>query len=360
MWESNVDSSAGEEPGGHEPDRASAGAPHGVPAAPHAEVVGMAQQPAVTWEGPVLRGASTPNVFRALASAAGTPSNGGSNGTRTPEPEPEAEPLDEYDEDGDLVDVDGQLWSPEAAAARMRAQQRWRELNPGPLLPSLTLTDEEAAALLPPDEQPRPEAGPAPATTASRQVAPWLPAPVPGRTAPETGFGPPGRRRAPATVVLLSVLTLGFYALWWHHRVNREMAEFDPRMSVDAGRSTWAVAIPLIIGWMVAAGAGARYLLALGGTPTADLPISAEQSLFLAFSPFVVPYLELLLPFSAAAVVMTHERARIVEDRIDTPPDRQLRPVAALGWLAVPVIGGLVGMARMQQHLNEVWRAVSS
>ncbi|HEY2702426.1 MAG TPA: DUF4234 domain-containing protein [Candidatus Dormibacteraeota bacterium] len=330
---------------------------------PHADVLGTAQQPAVAWEGPVLRGVSTPNVFRALASAAGTPSNGASNGARThqPEPEAEAEPLDEYGEDGDLVDDDGQLWSPEAAAARMRAQQRWREINPGPLLPSLTLTDEEAAALLPPVEQPRPEALPEPATTAvTRQVAPWLPAPVPGQTMPATGFGPPGRRRAPAMVVLLSVLTLGFYALWWHHRVNREMAEFDPRMSVDAGRSTWAVAIPLIIGWMVAAAAGARYLLALGGTPTADLPISAEQSLFLAFSPLVVPYLELLLPFSAAAVVMTHERARIVEDRIDTPTDRQLRPVTALGWLAVPVVGGLVGMARMQQHLNEVWRTVSS
>jgi hypothetical protein len=198
------------------------------------------------------------------------------------------------------------------------------------------------------------------AVAPSTRVAPWLPARVPAADVPVTGFGPAGRRRSPSMVVLLSVLTLGFYALWWHHRVNREMTEFDPRMSVDAGRSTWAVAIPLIIGWMVAAAAGARYLLALGGTPTADLPISAEQSLFLAFSPLVVPYLELLLPFSAAAVVMTHERARIVEDRVDVPADRQLRPVSALAWLTVPVVGGLVGMARMQQHLNEVWRKVDA
>jgi hypothetical protein len=362
MWESNVDSSAGEEPGGHQADRAPAGAPNGVPAAPHAEVIGAAPPPAAPWQGPVLRGVSTPRVFSALASAAGTPSNGATNGARTPAAEPEAEPLDEHEDGGGLVDDDGKLWSPEAAAARMRARQRWREINPGPPLASLTLTQEEAAALLPPVEQPLPEAAPQPAATAApRQAAPWLPAPVPGQTAaPATSFGPPGRLRAPAMVVVLSVLTLGFYALWWHHRVNREMAEFDPRMSVDAGRSTWAVAIPLIIGWMVAAAAGARYLLALGGTPTADLPISAEQSLFLALSPLVVPYLELLLPFSAAAVVMTHERARIVEDRVDTPTGHQLRPVSALGWLTVPVIGGLVAMARMQQHLNGVWRAVGS
>lgn len=355
MWESNVDSSAGEEPGEHEPDRAPAGAPEGVPATPHPEVV-----PAVPWQGPVLRGVSTPKVFSALASAAGTPSNGLAARARTPEPG--AESLDEDEGGGDLVDDDGQLWSPEAAAARMRAKQRWREINPGAVLPSLTLTEEEAAALLPPVERPLAEAEPQPAATAApRHAAHWLPAPVPGpAAAPATGFGPPGRRRAPAMVVLLSVLTLGFYALWWHHRVNREVAEFDPRMSVDAGRSTWAVAIPLIIGWMVAAAAGARYLLALGGIPTADLPISAEQSLFLVLSPLVVPYLELLLPFSAAAVLMTHERARIVEDRVDTPVDRQLRPVSALGWLTVPVIGGLVGMARMQQHLNGVWRTVGS
>jgi hypothetical protein len=348
MWESNVDSSSGEEPGGHEPDRAPAGVPDGVPAAPHSEVVA-----AVPWQGPVLRGVSTPKVFSALATAAGTPPNGVAKGSRTPDPA--AEPLDELEGGGDLVDDDGQLWSPEAAAARMSAKQRWREINAGAVLPSLTLTEEEAAALLPPVEQE--QAAPA----APRHAAHWLPAPGPGpAAAPATGFGPPGRRRAPAMVVLLSVVTLGFYALWWHHRVNREMAEFDPRMSVDAGRSTWAVAIPLIVGWMVAAAAGARYLLALGGTPTADLPISAEQSLFLALTPLVVPYLELLLPFSAAAVVMTHERARIVEDRVDTPVDHQLRPVSALGWLTVPVIGGLVGMARMQQHLNRVWRAVGS
>jgi uncharacterized protein DUF4234 len=359
MWESNVDSSAGEEPGGHEPDRAPAGAPSGVPPAPHAEVIGTPPPPAASGRGPVPRGVSTPRVFSALASAAGTPSNGATSGARTTESD--AEPLAEDEDGGDLVDDDGRLWSSEAAAARMRARQRWREIDPGPRLPSLILTPEEAAALVPPVEQPLAEAAPQPTTTAEpRQAAPWLPAPVPGQAAPTTSFGPPGKRRPPAMVVLLSVLTLGFYALWWHHRVNREMAEFDPRMSVDAGRSTWAVAIPLIIGWMVAAAAGARYLLALGGIPTADLPISAEQSLFLALSPFVVPYLELLLPFSAAAVVMTHERARTVEDRVDTPTGQQLRPVSSLGWLTVPVIGGLVGMARMQQHLNGVWRAVSS
>jgi hypothetical protein len=161
-------------------------------------------------------------------------------------------------------------------------------------------------------------------------------------------------------VVLLSVLTLGVYALWWHHRVNREMAEFDPHMSVDPGNSTWAVAIPWMIGWLVAAAAGARWLLAHGGTPTADLPFSADQSLLLAFSPLAIPFLELLMPFSAVAVMMTNERARSIEERIDIPADRQLRPAEALGWLALPVVGGLVGMARLQRHLNGIWSSVAS
>lgn len=375
MWESNnLESAAGDEPGGHEIDRPT-GAPNGVPATP---------APPVPWQGPVLRGVATPRVFSALASAAGTPvPHRSSNGFSAPENgvhasanghdgpadggveggDAHADAGDEagYDEDGG--DDADEMWSAEAVAARRRAQQRWAEIQPGAVLPSLTLTEEEAAALLPPEPQYVPDALAAlPLIEApSHPTAPWLPAAPAGLAAPVmvTPFGPPGKRRSPAMVVLLSVVSLGFYALWWHHRVNREMSEFDSRMSVDAGRSTWAVAVPLIIGWLIAAGAGARYLLALGGTPTADLPISATQSLLLAFAPLVVPYLELLLPFSAAAVLMTHERARIVEDRIDIPADRQLRPTDALAWLSVPVVGGLVGMARMQRHLNEVWRAVS-
>jgi hypothetical protein len=341
MWESNnLEGPAGEEPAGPEPDRAAE------------------PQPEVPWTGPVLQGVSTPRVFSALASAAGTPMPNGTNGSGTHEHDEEAEP-EHMPEDGD-VEVDGQIWSAEAAAARRRAQMRWREINPGTMLPSLTLTEEEAAALLPPAEQP---AEPQPVAVEPPPVAPWLPAtrplPAPSPAVRVSKLGPVGTRRSPAMVVLLSVITLGFYALWWHHRVNREMAEFDSRMDVDPGMSTWAVALPLIVAWLVAAAAGARYLLALSGTPTSDLPISATESLFLAFAPLVVPYLILALPFSAAAVLMTHERARVVEDRVDTPVSRQLQPVTALGWLTVPVVGGLVGMARMQQHLNEVWRAAA-
>ena len=344
MWESNnLEGPAGDEPAGPEPDRA-----------PEA-------QPAVPWTGPVLQGVSTPRVFSALASAAGTPTPAMNGSAAGEHDEDGGEPEHGYVPDDADVEVDGQIWSAEAAAARRRAQMRWREINPGPMLPSLTLSAEEAAALLPPEEQPAEEAPPV--AVEPPRIAPWLPAtrpqPPPSESVAVSSFGPVGRRRSPAMVVLFSVLSLGFYALWWHHRVNREMAEFDSRMDVDPGMSTWAVALPLIVGWMVAAAAGARYLLALSGTPTADLPISATQSLYLAFTPLVVPWLELLLPFSAAAVLMTHERARIVEDRVDTPVGRQLQPVTALGWLTVPVVGGLVGTARMQQHLNEVWRSVA-
>jgi hypothetical protein len=286
----------------------------------------------------------------------------GTNGSASHEhehEEPEEDAPEHTLEDAD-VEVDGQIWSAEAAAARRRAQMRWREINPGSLLPSLTLSPEEAAALLPPAEQPAEPAAaePRPAVVEPPRIAPWLPAtrpePAPSSGVPvSTRFGPVGRRRSPAMVVFLSVISLGFYALWWHHRVNREMAEFDP------GMSTWAVALPLIVGWLVAAAAGARYLLAVTGTPTSDLPISATQSLLLALAPLVVPYLILLLPFSAAAVLMTHERARVVEDRVGTPVSRQHQPVTALGWLTLPVVGGLVGMARMQQHLNDVWVAAA-
>src|SRR6266853_1087064 len=165
MWESNnLDNPAGEEPGGPEPDRALAGPPREVPATPHVEIVGEPQA-AAHWSGPVLHGMSTPRVFSALASAAGTPSPAGGNGSKTVV---HVEQVVDYEEEDEN----------EADAARRRAQQRWRELNPGPVLPSLSLTEEEAAALLPPVERPVESASPVPAAVApSTRVAPWLPAP---------------------------------------------------------------------------------------------------------------------------------------------------------------------------------------
>lgn len=371
MWESNnLDSSAGEEPGVPEQDRGAAAPPHEVPAAPHAEVVGAAQPR--PWTGPVLQTGITPSVFSALASAATAPANGTNGSGSHDSGGTTSYGYDDEEAVDDDPEGDSQVWSPEATAARERAQARWREMSELPALPPISLSEEEAAALLSPEEHrafvaahpeyAAPAEAPAPSVPrlAAPGAAPWLPAPLRQISAPATAFGPVGRKRSPGLVVLLSVLTLGVYALWWHHRVNREMGEFDPRMSVDPGNSTWAVALPWMIGWLVAAAAGARWLLALGGTSTSDLPFSAGQSLLLAFSPFAIPYLELLIPFSAVAVVMTNERARSIEERVDIPADRQLRPAEALGWLAVPVVGGLVGMARLQRHLNGVWGSVSS
>jgi hypothetical protein len=380
MWEStNLDSSAAEGPddaGAVPGDRAPAETP-AEPAAPRHDAVEneLNGHPAPRWTPHHFPAHSAARVFSALASAGSPTGNGSTNGAVTPPEQPAPAGNGEVAAD---PEPPSQGWSPEAAEARRRAQERWRQIPPSRLLPALTVpvTRAPRAQLLgepleleqdefeqdefEQDEFEKPEVQVPPAPTALL-VAPWLPARAPAETAAVTRFGPPGRRRSPSMVVFLSIITLGFYALWWHHKVNHEMAEFDPRMmAVNVGRSTWAVAIPLIIGWMVAAAAGARYLLALAGIPTADLPISAEQSLLLAFAPLVVPYLELLLPFSAAAVLMTHERARVIQDRVHVPVDRQIQPSAALAWLVVPISGGLVGMKRLQQHLNEVWLAVTS
>jgi hypothetical protein len=347
MWESaNLDSPPGGEPddagraaGGRVPDRADA-AP--VTSANGSEPEADAATLRGTQASPYLQ-RSAERVFSALAMA-GTPPAGGSRGTQ----------------EGGEPGSDG--WSADALAARERARQRWQEAGVGPAGPSPPEPRVDPAPAGRTTEE-APPAGPEPRAAASltgAAAAPWLPAQGPGRAAVATSFGPPGRRRSPVAVMALSVLSLGFYALWWHHRVNREMAEFDPRMTVDAERSTWAVTLPLLAGWLLAAAAVARYLLALGGTPTADLPFSPERSLVFAASPLAVPYLELLLPFSLVAILMTHERARVVEDRVGVATDRQLRPVAALSWLLVPVVGGLVGMARMQRHLNEVWASVTA
>ena len=179
----------------------------------------------------------------------------------------------------------------------------------------------------------------------------------PRMPAKSMSFGPVGKHRSPLAVVALSVVTLGLYTLVWHHRINREVGNFDTRMHVVPGRSTLAVTIPWVLGWLVSIAGAARIVLAvMNVTLPFDPHFTVLQAYGLLGGGLIIPYLELLLPFSAAAWVMTLERVRIVEDRIGRTTDVQLRPARTIFWMLLPVIGGLVLVATMQRRLNRVWQ----
>lgn len=171
-----------------------------------------------------------------------------------------------------------------------------------------------------------------------------------------SSFGPPGKRRSTMAIVLLSIVTLGVYSLIWHHRVNREVGNFDPRMHVIPGRSTLAVAIPWALGWLVSIAGAVRIVLSVANV---TLPFDPHFTVLQAYGLLggfaVIPYLELLLPFSAVAMVMTLERVRIVEDRMLRTTDVQLRPTRAIFWMLLPIAGGLILMAIIQRRLNRAW-----
>ncbi len=177
---------------------------------------------------------------------------------------------------------------------------------------------------------------------------------------PQPLFGPVGRGRSPLFVALLSALTLGVYALVWHHRINRELEEFDPKVHARPMRSAVAVAVPWVIGLLTTV-AGAA--LIVGERLSVHLPldshVTTSQSFFLAAGLVAVPYLTLLVPFSLVAVVMTLERLRCVEEHVGTTTDRQVRAVGSAMLLAVPLIGGLVLLGVAQRRLNAVWAAVA-
>ena len=173
-------------------------------------------------------------------------------------------------------------------------------------------------------------------------------------------LGPEGKRRSPWAVVALSVLTLGFYSLVWHHNVNVEVGDFDTRMYVKAGRSTLAVWIAWLAGLLISA-AGA--VLIVSNQMHVNLPyhppLSTLEQYLLLGGIVVVPYLVLALPFAVISLVMTVERVRIVEDRVGRPTDVQLRPVSMVWLLAVPIAGGLIFQALIQRRLNLVWDQVA-
>jgi hypothetical protein len=178
---------------------------------------------------------------------------------------------------------------------------------------------------------------------------------LPVRTA-SASLGPVGKRRRGVVVVLFSVLTLGVYTLIWHARINREVGDFDPQMHVRPGRSMVAVAIAWLLGVLISLAGGARIVLDLlhVGLPF-DPQFTVTQAYYLLGGIAVIPYLELVLSFSAVAIVMTLERLRIAEERVGRTTDVQLRPTRAVWWLVLPVAGGLVLVAKMQRRANQVW-----
>jgi hypothetical protein len=164
-----------------------------------------------------------------------------------------------------------------------------------------------------------------------------------------------GKRRHPAAVIILSVITLGIYSLVWHARVNREMADFDARLEVKSGASALGVTLPWLIGLLTSlAGAAVLVTRSLHVGPS---PLPREAGFALLGGIAVIPYLVLLLPPSVVALVMTLERLRVVQERVGIRPDGQVRPVARACLLLLPVIGGLWHLAAVQARLNRVWHA---
>ncbi len=174
-------------------------------------------------------------------------------------------------------------------------------------------------------------------------------------------LGPVGKNRMPATVVFLSIVTLGIYALMWHHKVNREMGDFDPQMHVVPARSTWGIAIPWLVGVAAWALLGTRLALgyshvSLNFNPGISLRYAWIGVAAVAVS---IQYLALVLPFSLISVVMTAERVRIVQERGGATSDVQCKPVRMVWLLLIPVVGGLALMAYEQSRLNRVWELVA-
>jgi hypothetical protein len=185
------------------------------------------------------------------------------------------------------------------------------------------------------------------------------------QTIPVPSVGPPGRRRHPFTVLLASALTLGVSSIVWHARVNREISEFDARVEVAPRRSALAVALAWLAG-LACSMAGAALLvghqLHLGPTlapAVSGFTVAGHTVLWdwlMLGGIVVIPYVILLVPISAIAVVMTLERLRIAEERAGLPAEHRVRPVRQASLLLLPIFGGLVHVAVFQSRLNQIWQ----
>ena len=67
---------------------------------------------------------------------------------------------------------------------------------------------------------------------------------------------PIGKDRSPAMVLFLSIITLGIYFLVWYYKINNEIRQHDPSITVKPGWSVVAMCIPicnLVSGYSTAA-----------------------------------------------------------------------------------------------------------
>jgi hypothetical protein len=207
----------------------------------------------------------------------------------------------------------------------------------------------EVAPAVPPASLPPP----LPETTTVPAAAPMPP--MPARAAPVSAVStPPAPWGTPAPIQPLAVITLGFYSLLWHAKVNREMADFDARIEVRSGTSALGVTLAWLVGLLTSlAGVAVLVTRSLHVGPT---PLPREAGFALLGGLAVIPYLVLLLSPAFVALVMTLERLRVVQERVGVRPDGQVRPVARACLLLLPIVGGLWHLAAFQSKLNRVWR----
>ena len=274
-------------------------------------------------------------------------------------PEPVAAP-------GPLA-VPGAAASDPEPSASVRGVPTWTFAVPSvgaPPAPPVTLSPGAAnpdAAAPPPPPPPPP-----PTTTTAAAATPRTAASPAVQLLAVPSLGPAGTRRHPLAVAVLSAITLGAYTVGWHARVNREMSDFDARLEVHPGASAFGVALAWLAGLLCTL-AGAAIIVAhalrvgpalarLASGP-AILGVSVPWHDLMLAGLVAVPYLTLLLPFSVIALVMTLERARLVQERVGIRADRQLRPVVRACLLLLPVVGGLWYVASLQSCLNRVWQA---
>lgn len=242
-------------------------------------------------------------------------------------------------------------------SASVRGFPVWTFAVPADLQPGAG--SNVGAAALPPEPPPAP---PPPLTFGTRQAG--AVAAVAAPTLPS--LGPAGEPRHPALVVALAVVTLGAYPVAWHARVNREMSHFDARLEVSPRASALPVAVAWLAGLLGSAAGVAALLghgLKLGPVviPLTSGPalhgVGVTWPLLMLTGLLAVPYLVLLIPLSAVAVVMTLERVRVVQERVGMRPDRQIRPAARACLLLIPIVGGLWYLMSVQSSLNRVWRS---
>jgi hypothetical protein len=135
-----------------------------------------------------------------------------------------------------------------------------------------------------------------------------------------------GKDRSPASVLGLSIITLGIYFLVWYYKINNEIRRHDPTIQVTPGLSVVAMCLPI-------------FNLVSGYSTAARIrQMQLDEGATQTISPIIALLLQIFLGIGFPLYIASQMREHWHAHRLPNQPQLASRPVITQGTFTTPML----------------------